>query len=298
MEHNHHGHHHHHSDGEKNIKIAFFLNFAFTLLEIVGGIWTNSMAILSDALHDLGDSLSLGIAWYLEKKSGKKPDGKFTFGYSRFSLLGAVINSMVLVGGSALVLVNAIPRIFAPEDVKAEGMLIFAIFGIIVNTAAMLKLKKGSSLNQRTVSWHLLEDALGWAVVLVASIILMFYDIPIIDPILSVAITVYVLYNAVKNLKKAVDIFLQAAPPQFSVEGIEKELMEMLSVKKVYHTHIWSMDGQRNIISTNIVVNDEITRQNIIDIKISVREYLKKKGIIHPTIEIEFECENRDNLDF
>jgi len=298
---NHHqsdGHNHHHLEGEKNIKVAFILNFVFTLLEIVGGIWTNSMAILSDALHDLGDSLSLGIAWYLEKKSVKKPDGKFTFGYSRFSLLGAVINSMVLVGGSVLVLARSIPRIFAPEDVKAEGMLVFAIIGIAVNTIAMLRLKKGSSLNQKTVSWHLLEDALGWAVVLVASILLMFFDIPIIDPILSVAITLFVLYNAVRNLKKAVDIFLQAVPPKISVEEIENDLNEKLNVEKVYHTHIWSLDGEKNLLTVSIIVNDETSREDIIHIKTSVREYLKEKGIIHATIEIEFECEDTEEMDF
>lgn len=300
MEHNDHGHHHHYHnhEGEKNIKTAFLLNFAFTLLEIAGGLWTNSMAILSDALHDLGDSLSLGAAWYLERKSSKKPDSKFTFGYSRFSLLGAVINSLVLLGGSALVLIRSVPRLLSPEDVKAEGMLVFAIFGIAVNTIAMLRLRKGSSLNQKTVSWHLLEDALGWAAVLIASIILLFFDIPIIDPILSIAITVYVLYNAIKNLKKGIDIFLQAAPPHLSTEEIEKELNEILPVCKVYHTHLWSLDGQKNLLSTNIVVHDEISRQEIIEIKNSVREYLNQKGIIHHTIEIEFECEETNKLDF
>ncbi|MEX1378395.1 MAG: cation diffusion facilitator family transporter [Eubacteriales bacterium] len=294
----HHHHDHSHENGEKNIKTAFFLNFGFTLLEVVGGILTNSMAILSDALHDLGDSLSLGFAWYFEKKSIQKPDDKFSYGYSRFSLLGAVINSLVLVGGSALVLTKTIPRIFAPEPVVAEGMLAFAIVGIIVNLAAMLRLQKGSSLNQKTVSWHLLEDVLGWAVVLIASIILMFFDVPIIDPILSAGITVYVLYNAIRNLVQIIKIFLQGVPPHISIDQLKDEIEQKFNVQDAYHMHIWSLDGEKNLLTMHIVVADDMPISEIASIKKGIRAYLSDNGIYHATIEVEHESEDVDDGEF
>ncbi len=297
MSHSHH-HHHDHSQGEQNIKTAFFINFIFTLLEVAGGIWTNSMAILSDALHDLGDSLSLGLAWYFEKKSSQKPDHRFSFGYARFSLLGAVINSLVLVGGSVVVMARSIPRIFNPEQVKAEGMLIFAVFGIIVNLAAMLKVSKGESYNQKTVSWHLLEDVLGWAVVLVVSIVLLFADIPVIDPLLSVGITFYVLFNAVKNLVQVVRIFLQGTPDECSIEEIETDVKQNFDIVKIYHTHVWSLDGQKNLLTTHIVLADDTPPEKTAQIKAGIREYLLAKEIIHATIEVEYESEKVDEHDF
>lgn len=198
-QHNYHTHLTHNHENQGNIKVAFFLNLSFTIAEIIGGLWTNSVAILSDAVHDLGDSLSLGLAWYFDAFSKKGPDEKYSFGYARFSLLAALINSLVLVGGSVLVLTRSVPRIFNPEPIDAKGMFVFAILGILINGLAVLKLKKGTSLNEKVVSWHLMEDVLGWVVILVASIVLMFVDIPILDPILSVLITIYVLFHVLKT---------------------------------------------------------------------------------------------------
>lgn len=175
----------------KNIKVAFFLNLAFTILEIFGGLWTNSMAILSDALHDLGDSISLGAAWYLEKYSEKAPDSTFSYGYGRFSLLGALISSIVLVIGAVIILSQVIPRLIDPQEVHPQGMLGLAVLGIIVNGIAAIRLRKGSTLNEKVASWHLLEDVLGWVAVLIVSIVLLIKDIPILDPILSLVITFF-----------------------------------------------------------------------------------------------------------
>jgi len=299
-EHDHgHSHSHIHShNGKDNIKVAFLLNFGFTILEIVGGIWTNSMAILSDALHDLGDSLSLGVAWYLEKRSKKGPDKKFSFGYARFSLLGALISSVVLVGGSVLILSNTIPRIFNPEEVNPDGMLIFAVVGIVINGIAMLRLRKGSSMNERVVSWHLLEDVLGWVVVLIASIVLKFVDIPIIDPILSVAITFYVLYNVFKNLKEILNVFLQGVPKDFSIEEIQKRIEEKTDAVSAYHTHVWTLDGEKNLLSTNVIVSDDITREQIIEAKKKIRELAEELEIEHVTIQVDFECEGCEDVEY
>ena len=174
------GHHHdHHHHSSNNIKVAFFLNFAFTILEIIGGLYVNSIAIISDAIHDLGDTISLGTSWYLEEKSYKKSNKKFSFGYKRFSLLGALINSIILIIGSLYVITEAVGRILEPEHTDAKGMIFFAVIGVLVNGYAAWKLSSGKTMNEKVASWHLVEDVLGWVAVLVVGIILNFKDIKI-----------------------------------------------------------------------------------------------------------------------
>jgi cobalt-zinc-cadmium efflux system protein len=170
-------------DSVSNIKVAFFLNLGFTIIEIIGGLWTNSIAIISDALHDLGDSFSLGLSWFLERYSRKKKDEKYSYGYRRYSLFAALINSLILIAGSIFILYKAIPRLINPEELNAKGMLIFAVTGIIINGIAVLQVRRGKSLNERIVSLHLFEDVLGWAAVFVISIVIIFKSIPILDPI-------------------------------------------------------------------------------------------------------------------
>jgi len=215
-------HKHEHSLKSKNIRFAFFANFFFTILEIVGGLLTNSVAILSDALHDLGDTVSLGLAWYFERVAKKKADQRFSFGYARFSLLGALVNSFVLLGGSVFILSKAIPRLLQPQEVHETGMLFLSVIGIAVNGVAVLRLKKGQSLNEKVVSWHLLEDVLGWIAVFVVSLLLLFFDLPILDPLLSIGITLFVLYNVVKNLKEVLRIFLKGVPSHLSISGFTR----------------------------------------------------------------------------
>lgn len=286
--------HHHHHNKQKNIKAAFLLNLSFTVIEIIGGLWTNSMAILSDAVHDLGDAISLGSAWYLERYADKKPDEKYSFGYARFSLLSALLNSLILVGGSVLVLVRSIPRILNPQEVHPEGMLVFAILGILINGAAVLKMRSGTSLNEKAVSWHLLEDVLGWAVILVGSIILLFFDVPVIDPLLSVFITLYVLFNVVRNIKQILHILMQGVPEKFSIVEIEKELESNTDAVSVHHTHLWSLEGEKILLSTHVVVPEKMENKDIMKLKESVRSLLYKKGIEHITIEIEYTEEKTD----
>lgn len=300
MAHNHnhkHSHHHDHHQATDNIKVAFFLNLSFTILEIIGGLLTNSMAILSDALHDFGDSVSLGIAWYFEKYSEKGPDKEFTYGYSRFSLVGAIVNSIILVVGSLFILVRAVPRLLAPEEVHSGGMILMSILGIVVNGIAVLRLRTGSSLNEKVVSWHLLEDLLGWVTVLVAGIILIFFDIPIIDPILSILITIYIMYNVTKNLKEIFHVLLQGVPSGFKIDDLKDELEKIDGILSVHHTHIWSLEGEKNMLSTHVVTNNNAQMDEIIRIKKEARHILEEKGIEHVTVEIEFKDEDCQNTD-
>ncbi|MDX5419214.1 MAG: cation diffusion facilitator family transporter [Hymenobacteraceae bacterium] len=279
-----HGHHHHASS---NIKVAFFLNLSFTLIELVGGLWINSMAILSDALHDLGDSLSLGLAWYFEKVAKRSRDAKYTFGYKRFSLLGAVINSVILLVGSIVILTEALPRIWNPEPVNAVGMMGFALLGILVNGAAVLRLKGGSSLNERVVRLHLMEDVLGWAAVMVGAVILYFFDWPVIDPLLSLGITCFVLYNVVRNLRESVKILLQGTPANISTEAVKAKLEAMPDIASVHDLHIWTLDGTYNIMSLHAVVPATISPAQTGELKKDIRRSMADMGISHVTIELE-----------
>lgn len=286
-----HNHSHHHSHSEGNIKVAFFLNISFTIIEIIGGLYTNSLAILSDALHDLGDSLSLGLSWYFQRVSKKGRTPNFTFGFKRFSLLGAIINSIVLVIGSIFVLTHAIPQIWHPEKSDAEGMLYLAILGVIVNGAAVFKLRKGESLNEKVVSLHLLEDVLGWFAVLIGSLIMMFFDAPIVDPILSVLITAFVLYNVYKNIKESMNIILQGTPSDIKISEVEKEIVSIEKVHSTHDCHIWSMDGNYHVLSAHVVLDDNYDLQQQSKIKEKVLQKIEKFDIKHSTISFELESE-------
>ena len=281
-------HNHHTHNAVQNIRTAFFLNLSFTLLEIIGGILTNSIAIISDALHDLGDSISLGLSWSLQRFSERKRDHKFSFGYRRFSLLGSLINGLVLIAGSVLILTEAIPRLLHPELPHAKGMLILALVGIIVNGAAVIKLQKGKTLNERIVSWHLLEDVLGWFAVLVVSVVMMFKNMPILDPVLSIMITLWILYSAAGNLKKTFFVFLQAVPDEISIEDVENRIRNIEHVRNVHHTHVWSLDGEQNVLSIHLIVDETTTRQDLVKIKQIINALSNDFGISHTTVEIEF----------
>ena len=285
------GSNHHHNvsnhDSTKNIKVAFFLNFTFTIFEFIGGYYTNSMAIMADAVHDLGDTISLGLSWNLDKKSKQESDNKYSFGYKRFSLLGALINGVVLFVGSAFILIETIPRLFNPEHAQAEGMFVFAIVGVLVNGFSVVKLKGGKTLNEKMVRWHLIEDVIGWIAVLIVSVVLMFYDLPILDPLLSVAIIAYVLFNVIKNLKETFLVFLQGVPSDIDFNKIEKEILDLDDVRSVHRVHVWSLDGASNVMTIHVVINDVESSREMLEAKAKVRAVLSEYAIEHSTIEIE-----------
>lgn len=284
MEHVHHGHE---PSQERRIGTAFFLNLAFTLIEIAGGIWTNSMAVLSDALHDLGDSVALGLTWHFARISKRRGDETFTFGYRRFSLLGALVMSIVLFGGGMVVLSESIPRIVAPEATNARGMLALAVVGILVNGIAALRMRGGRSIGERIVTWHFVEDVLGWVAVLVASVVMWLRDVPILDPILSIGITVYVLYNVGKRLKETLTILLQGVPAGVDLASVEKTIRRVPGVCDVHHTHIWSQDGERHVLTAHVVVDDADSYEDVAALRRRIKEGLRGLGIEHATIEVE-----------
>ncbi len=281
-------HNHSHNHNTSNIKLAFFLNLGFTIIEIIGGLMINSVAILSDALHDLGDSISLGLAWFLQGFSQKEGNELYSYGYRRYSLLAALINTTVLIIGSILIFYRAIPRLINPEATSATGMIGFAIFGVIVNGIGAYKTSGGASLNEKVVSWHLLEDVLGWAAVLVVGIIMYFKEIYILDPLLSIGITLYILYNVVKNFRKTILLFLQTVPDQIDIQIIISKFREIENVKDTHHTHVWSLDSEHHVLTTHLVIKEGINIDDIKKIKREAREVINDMHIEHITIEIEF----------
>ncbi len=288
-------HHEHNHNSVKNIKLAFFLNLLFTIIEFIGWFFTNSVAIMSDALHDLWDSFSLGLAWFLEKYSHKKRNNTFSYGFKRFSLLWALINGLILWVGSLFILSEAIPRIINPEPANAYGMVLLSIFWIWVNWFAVYKTSSGKSMNEKVISLHLLEDVLGWVAVFIVSIIMIFTDLIILDPILSILITLYILWWVVKNLKKTILLFLQASPEEISVSKIDATLRTQDKIKGVHDTHVWSLDWESNIMTTHLVIDENSSTREIKQIKWEVRKILKEMWITHSTIEIDFTDEKCNN---
>ncbi len=272
---------------EKNILIAFILNLSFSIFEFVGGIFTGSVAILSDAIHDIGDAMSIGLSYFLEKKSKQQPDDTYTYGYARFSVIGSVITTLILLFGSVAVIYNAIIRIFNPIEINYDGMIIFAVVGVIVNFCAAYFTREGDSLNQKAVNLHMLEDVLGWVVVLIGAVIMKFTDISIIDPIMSIMVALFIFINAIKNLKEVLDLFLEKTPSNISIDEIKEHLMHLDGVTDVHHIHIWSMDGFHNYATMHIVTDNDPHH-----IKHIIRNELKEHGIEHVTLELEKGDEN------
>ena len=288
-----HDHKHFHQKNEssdtKNIKMVFFLNLVFMIVEIIGGILTNSMAVMSDAVHDFGDCVTLAMNWFLEEYSVKKDDEKYTYGYRRYSLIGVVINTVVLVSGSVLIITEALKRINNPQKLESGGMIMLAIAGVAVNGFAVLKLKKSKKLTERAVMLHLMEDVLGWAAVLVAGIFIKLFELYIIDTILSIVIAAFVLSNVFKNFKETAGIFLQAVPSGYNILSLRGKMIRIKGIMDVHDIHLWSLDGINNIISFHCVVPYGLLTDEVVKIKYKLKKYLKYIGINHITIEIEYE---------
>ncbi len=279
-----HHHHHHTHKAEKNISIVFFLNLFFVFIEIVGGIITNSVSIISDAIHDIGDCLSLSVSWIMQKKSTKIRDRKYSYGYKRYPLLGSIFLSGMLCISSGFVLVKSCIRLFHPEAVNAHGMLYLAIAGIIINGVAALRIHSANSLNERAVYLHIMEDVLSWVAVLIVSLVMMFRNIPILDPILSIAISIWVLYNVLQNTKVTMKTMLQAVPEGLDLEMLNQNISSIDGVTSTHDLHVWSLDGESHVMTLHVVTTPEANKQLIRD---NINAISLRQNIHHNTIEFE-----------
>ena len=281
---------------EKNILIAFILNISFSIFEFFGGIFTNSVAILSDAIHDLGDAISIGISYFMERKSKKHPDNKYTYGYVRYSVLGGVITTTILLVGSILVIIGAVKRLFNPVDVNYSGMIVFAIVGVILNFIAAYVTREGDSINQKSVNLHMLEDTFGWVVVLIGAVIMKYTDIRILDSIMSIGVAIFILIHSLKNLKRVLDLFLEKTPENVDINKLRKHLLKIDGVDDIHHIHIWSIDGYNNYATMHIVTKSK----DISKLKKEIREELESHNICHSILETEEEaCDDKEcNIEF
>ncbi|MFY0675312.1 MAG: cation transporter [Bacteroidia bacterium] len=297
-DHNHHHHHHHETATGKALWWVLLLNLGFTIIEFVGGYFTGSIAIVSDAFHDLGDSLAILGAIILERIAQRSSNNRYTYGYKRFSILSALGISFILIAGSVYVVYNAIPRLINVEEVNSQGMLWLAVLGVAVNGAAAFKLLKGGkSLNQRALMLHLLEDCLGWVAVLVGAVVIHFTGYHIIDPILSLIIAVYILINAFGSFKKALSIMLQKAPSNINRDEVKAMLAKNAMVKDVHDLHIWTLDGEKNVATLHVRLNGNYKLSEMSELKDELRHSLSHKNVQHVTIEFDAEdadCELED----
>jgi cobalt-zinc-cadmium efflux system protein len=303
--HHHHGvgHHHHHvaKPGEsperviRGLKIAFFLNISFSIFEFIGGYLTNSVAVMSDALHDLGDAVALGMAWWFEKKSIQKATGEYTYGFRRFSLLSSVGTGAILLVGSLFIIRESIARILSPEPVIAWGMIVMAMIGIAVNGWSLRQFSSQGGANERMIRLHLIEDVAGWIVLLFTGIIMQFVDWPWLDAVVAIGISLWILQNVVRQLIAVSQIFLQALPKGVSLPAIEIFLRSVDGVEDCHHTHIWSLDGEKHILTTHIRVAAGTPVESLTLIKAALKNGLQEKfAIFEATVEFEFageECQ-------
>lgn len=292
-------HHHEHAHGHVSassaaaLRTAFFINLAFTVVEVVGGWLTGSIAVLTDALHDAGDCLVLGTAWWLQRVAMKGRDAHYSYGYGRYSMLGGWLTSVVLIIGALFMLTVSVPKLWAPELPHSLGMIGFALFGLAMNGLAAWKLHGGRTLNERGAYLHLLEDVLGWAAVLVGGILIHFTDWAIVDPLLSIAISAYILVNAIGTLKKGTGILMQEIPAGIDMQEVRTRLMAIPHIIDLHDQHTWTLDGSFIVHTVHIVV-EGVDHHSALGIKVKAREALKDLGIHHATIELEWADEDCD----
>lgn len=291
--HDHHGHDHGHGHaaGAASLRVAFFINLAFTAVEAVGGWWTGSIAVLTDALHDAGDCLVLGTAWWLQRVAMKGRDAQYSYGYGRYSMLGGWLTSVVLMVGAGAMLVLSVPKLWAPELPHTTGMMGIAVFGLLMNGLAAWKLHGGASLNERGAYLHLLEDVLGWAAVLVGAVVMYFTGWAIVDPLMSVGISVFILWNAVGTLRKGTGILMQEIPAGIDMQAIRTRLMTIPHVRDLHDQHTWTLDGNLVVHTVHVVVAD-VDLLQARAIKAQARAELMALGIHHATIELEWADEH------
>ena len=264
--------------------LAFFLNLTYAIVEFIAGGVFGSSAVLADSVHDLGDAIAIGISAFLESISNREEDSHYTLGYKRFSLLGAMITAVILMTGSVLVILENIAKIFHPQPVNDEGILWLGIIAIIINVLASLVIRKGQTKNESILSLHFLEDTLGWVAVILMAIVLRFTDWYILDPLLSLAISFFILSKALPRFWSTLKIFLDAVPEGVETSDLEKDLEALPNVNSVNQLSIWSMDGLENNAIVHICIKDW---EQMMETKEVVRQCLEERGVQNITIEVD-----------
>lgn len=277
--------HNHHKKAGENLAFVFFMNLTFNIIVILGGLATNSVAILADCIHDMADTISIAVAWLLEHISQKDSTDKYSYGYQRFSILGAVIISVFVIIMAFVILSEAIPRLFSPEGVDAEGMLIVAIIGILFKSISVYRLHDGETFNEKAILFHQLGDVFEWVAILILSIVLMFWDgAPYLDPFVSIGIAIWLIFNLGRNLIKAVQVLLQKTPDNFDVGEFKNLILAIEGVNAIDDFHIWSLDGIDSVMTLKVNVD---FNNNVEQIKKEIYEISNRFHVVDITIELD-----------
>ncbi|HKK49874.1 MAG TPA: cation diffusion facilitator family transporter [Alkalispirochaeta sp.] len=288
VDHAHDDHHHAHNHAVVgDLRVALGINVLFTGIELVGGLLTNSVAIIADAVHDFGDSVTLAIALVMERVAGKQRTAQLTFGYRRFSTLGALVTGLVLIVGAVTVLIHTIPRLLEPQSVDTGGMAILAVIGVVMNTLAAIRLSRSGSMNARAAFLHLMEDVFGWIAVLLGAIAIRVWGILWLDPLLSVGINAYIVFRAVPILRQALRVMLQYVPGERSVDEVSALISAITGVREVHDVHLWTLDGMYTLLSAHVVADGERSLGELEVLKQNARTVLHEHGIQHVTLELE-----------
>ena len=289
----------------KRLVLGIFMNLVFSIFEFIGGAISGSAAIMSDAIHDLGDALSLSFSAYFEKKSKHGPDKKYTYGYSRFSILGVFVTTVILVVGAAFMIYISVLRLINPTTIDIQLMLILSVIGLVINTFAAFRTPNGrfnvlKSISKNSVNDIILEDVIGWTVVLIGTTVMAVSGWTFIDPIMSILISFYLIMSSFNSFKKVLELFLEKVPEGTSVDVVKFQVLAIPHVKGVHNIHLWSMDGEKLCATMHVVADGKIVDGILIENSISnptnlkkeIRKQLKTTGISEVTIEIETEGES------
>ena len=269
--------------------VAFFLNLSYAIVEFIAGGIFGSSAVLADSVHDLGDAIAIGISALLETISNREEDRHYTLGYKRFSLLGALVTAVILITGSILVILENIAKIFHPQSVNDEGILWLGIIAIIINVLASLVIRKGQTKNESILSLHFLEDTLGWVAVILMAIVLRFTDWYILDPLLSLAISFFILSKALPRFWRTLKIFLDAVPEGVDIQKIKTDLAELDHVASINQLNLWTMDGLEKNAIVHVCLKE---MEHMETCKESIRIFLKDCGFQNITIEVDVDLES------
>lgn len=275
--------HHHHKKAGKNLAFVFFMNLTFNIIVIIGGLATNSMAILADCIHDMSDTISIAFAWFLERVAQKESTDKYSYGYQRFSILGAVIISVFVILMAFIILSEAIPRLFSPEGVDAQGMLLVAIVGIIFKSLSVYRLHEGETFNEKAILIHQLGDVFEWVAILILSVFLMFWrGAQYLDPFVSIGIALWLIFNLARNLYKSFEVLLQKAPDNFDVDELKSSINSIEGVKSIDGFHLWSLDGIDSVLTLKLSADNFENRD---EIKKEIYNISSKYHIVDITVE-------------
>ena len=269
--------------------VAFFLNLSYAIVEFIAGGIFGSSAVLADSVHDLGDAIAIGISAFLETISNREEDSHYTLGYKRFSLLGAMVTAVILMTGSVLVILENIAKIFHPQSVNDEGILWLGIIAITINVLASLVIRKGQTKNESILSLHFLEDTLGWVAVILMAIVLRFTDWYILDPLLSLAISFFILSKALPRFWSTLKIFLDAVPEGVDIQKIKTDLAELDHVASINQLNLWTMDGLEKNAIVHVCLKE---MEHMETCKESIRIFLKDCGFQNITIEVDADLES------